>query len=66
MLKQRGGACRLAERRLMTHMGPVGGVAQRLEPTAHNSLVAGSNPAAPTIGTIRKSSAQSFGWLQLR
>lgn len=27
---------------------PKGGVAQRLEPSAHNGLVAGSNPAATT------------------
>ena len=30
----------------------IGSVAQRLEPAAHNGLVAGSNPAAPTIYNV--------------
>lgn len=41
-----------------------GGVAQRLEPEAHNFHVAGSNPAVPTIynvGVLRNGSASGFG-----
>ena len=33
----------------MDHRGPV---VQRLEPSAHNRVVAGSNPAGPTIRVI--------------
>ena len=52
-VRRRGVGC---PDKVMRAMRVQGSVAQRLEPTAHNGLVAGSSPAGPTIAPSPTSS----------